>query len=164
MFWHVLEAGLGYPSAMPRGATADVVQEDDQAVAVEDASLALVEMTLAGLAAAKGVSVLQLRVLLVADRHAPLNLSSLAERLDVSPPSASRLVDRMVEAGLVSRAVSPHSRREISVTLTTRGRRALVQLRRSRQQAIDRVLAAMSPADRAALVAGITAFAAAAAD
>lgn len=153
---------LGYPARMPRGATAADRETADQAATVEDSSLALVEMTLAGLAAASGVSVLQLRVLLVADRHAPLNLSALAERLDVSAPSASRLVDRMVEAGLISRAVSPRSRRELSLTLTTRGRRALAQLRRTRRQAIDRVLSAMSPADRAALVAGMSAFAEAA--
>jgi DNA-binding MarR family transcriptional regulator len=143
---------------MPRSATARAARTDDQSSGVEDASLALVEMTLAALAAVPGVSVLQMRVLLVIDRHGPLNLSSLAERLDLSVPSASRLVDRLVEAEMVTRAVSPRSRREVSLTLTTRGRRALSQLRRSRQEAIRRVLDEMSADDRAALTAGLAAF------
>lgn len=151
----------GYPARMPRSAAARAPGTDDESSAVEDASLALVEMTLAALAAAAGVSVLQMRVMLVIDRHGPLNLSALADRLDVSVPSASRLVDRLVEAQLVTRAVSPRSRREVSLTLTARGRRALAQLRRKRQEAIRGVLAHMSPQDRAALAAGLAAFSAA---
>ena len=134
------------------------------AAAVEEASLALVEMTLSGLAAAKGVSTLQLRMLVVVDRHTPLNLSSLADHLDVSVPSASRLVDRMVEAGLVQRTTAEHSRREVALALTLRGRRALDSLRRERREAIAAVLQRMRDADRQALVAGLAAFATAADD
>jgi DNA-binding MarR family transcriptional regulator len=119
-------------------------------------------MTLAALAAADGVSSLQLRVLLAIDRHGPLNLSTLAARLDLSVPSASRLVDRLVEAGYVTRAVAEHSRREVALAVATKGRRALGQLRRSRSRAIGEVLAQMSPSQRAALVTGLTAFSAAA--
>jgi DNA-binding MarR family transcriptional regulator len=133
-----------------------------QAKTVEDASLALVEMTLAALATVPGLSILQLRTLLVVDRHPPLNLSRLAALLDVSVPSASRLVDRLVEADLVDRGVAEHSRREIVLSLTAQGRRVLGQLRRSRQRAIGRVLESMSSHDRAALVAGLTAFSTAA--
>ena len=132
------------------------------AAAVEDASLALVEMTLSGLANAKGVSTLQLRTMLVVDRHSPLNLSTLAEHLDLSVPSASRLVDRMVEAGLVQRSTAEHSRREVALGLTLRGRRALDGLRRDRREAIAAVLKLMAARDRDALVAGLAAFASAA--
>ncbi|MGZ4610757.1 MAG: MarR family winged helix-turn-helix transcriptional regulator [Actinomycetes bacterium] len=135
---------------------------EQQAVSVEEASLALVEMTLGALAASGEVSTLQLRVLLVVDRHAPLNLSSLATRLDLSVPSASRLVDRLVDAGLVARGVAAHSRREVALSLTAKGRRALAQLRRSRERAIGQVLGEMAPRDRDALVAGLHAFARAA--
>ena len=132
------------------------------AAAVEEASLALVEMTLSGLAKAKDVSTLQLRMLLVVDRHSPLNLSALAEHLDLSVPSASRLVDRMVEAGLVRRSTAEHSRREVALGLTLRGRRALEALRRERREAITQVLQQMAATDRDALVAGLASFATAA--
>jgi DNA-binding MarR family transcriptional regulator len=130
----------------------------DEAPAVEEASLALLEMTLAGIAATRGVSTLQLRLLLVVDRHAPLNLSSIAVRLHMSIPSASRLVDRLVEARLVTREPSEHSRREIALALTPKGRRALTQLRRSRQRDISEVLQLMTPGERQALVTGLSAF------
>jgi DNA-binding MarR family transcriptional regulator len=139
-----------------------VVSLDREADAVEEASLALLEMTLTGVAAAGGVSTLQLRMLLIVDRHAPLNISSLAQRLHMSSPSASRLVDRAVEARLLTRNLAEHSRREVSLTLTAVGRRALTQLRRSRQRDIGDVLKNMSSDERRALVAGLRAFAAAA--
>jgi DNA-binding MarR family transcriptional regulator len=136
----------------------------DAAGAVEVASLALVEMTMTALAASGNLSPLQMRLLLVVDRHAPLNLSALARHLDQSIPSASRLVDRLVESGLVRRGAAPHSRREVALTLTAKGRRALGRLREIRQRAIADVLARMTATDREALVSGLTAFAAAADD
>jgi len=116
------------------------------------------------LAGTRDLSLLQMRLLLVVDRHAPLNLSALAERLDQSIPSASRLVDRLVDAGLVRRMPAPHSRREIALTLTGKGSRALSRLRQIRERAIADVLSRMTPADRLALVSGLTAFATAADD
>jgi DNA-binding MarR family transcriptional regulator len=134
----------------------------EQAGTVEEASLALVEMTLAALAGVEGISSLQLRMLLLVDRHPQSNLSSVASRMDMSVPSASRLVDRLVEAGLLDRRDAPHSRREVALSLTARGNRALAELRRSRRQAIGVVLEAMADDQRRALVSGLTAFAAAA--
>jgi DNA-binding MarR family transcriptional regulator len=129
-----------------------------EASVVEEASLALVEMTLAALASVPGLSVLQLRLLLVVDRHHPLNLSRLASLIDVSAPSASRLVDRLVEADLVEREVAEHSRREVALALTPRGRRTIGRLRQRRQAAIAPVLEQMDRVDRAALVEGLKAF------
>lgn len=130
-----------------------------QAAAVEESSLALVEMTVAALATSGQLSVLQLRVLLVVDRHGPLNLSALASALELSVPSASRLIDRLVTAGLVRRGVAAHSRREVQLVVTPKGRRALGELRVRRQRAIAAVLERMSPGERADLVSGLEAFA-----
>jgi DNA-binding MarR family transcriptional regulator len=133
-----------------------------EAAAVEADSLALVEMTVAAMSSPRGLSTLQVRVLLAVDRHGPLNLSAMARRLDVSVPSASRLVDRLVDAGLLTRGVSTHSRREIALTVSTKGRRALTQLRRRREAAIAKVLDEMSDGERSALVTGLHGFAEAA--
>lgn len=146
----------------PRAAGASASADSTEAAAVEEASLALVEMTLAAIASGTGPSTLQLRLLVVLDRHAPLNLGTLAEHLEVSTPSASRLVDRLVEAGLVRREAAAHSRREVSLGVTAQGRRALRALRRARRKAIAGVLDRMAADDRAALVAGLDAFARAA--
>lgn len=130
------------------------------AAVIEGASLALAEMTIAALSSSPGgLSALQMRVLLAVERHGPLNLSAMARRLDVSVPSASRLVDRLVDAGLLTRGVAAHSRREVALTVSPKGRRSLTALRRRREAAINKVLGKMSDQDRSALLVGLRAFA-----
>jgi DNA-binding MarR family transcriptional regulator len=157
------DAAATQPTAKAKQSSATQSEaQPDAAAVVEEASLALVEMTFSAVASARGLSTLQLRMLLVVDRHAPLNLSALADRLDLSVPSASRLAERLVESGLVQRGPARHSRREVTLGLTAKGRRALARLRSSRQKAIAEVLDRMPSAEVAGLVSGLTAFAAAA--
>ena len=54
-------------------------------------------------------------------RPARQNLGGLAAALDVAPSTATRMVDRLVDAGLVYRTIPAGDRREISLTLTPRG-------------------------------------------
>jgi DNA-binding MarR family transcriptional regulator len=137
----------------------DDAAPETQARVVEEASLSLVEMTLAALSTQPTLSLLQLRLMLAIDRHGPLNLSALAERVDLSISSASRVVDRLVDGALVDRRPAEHSRRELTLSLTTKGRRALGKLRRPRVQSIARIIAAMDAHERSALVEGMSAFA-----
>lgn len=70
-----------------------------------------------------GVSTVQLRALtLMGDRVGGMNLVQLADQLGVAVSTASRLVDRLVAAGLVDRRPSPRTRREIRLSLTRSGR------------------------------------------
>jgi DNA-binding MarR family transcriptional regulator len=132
------------------------------AAAVENASLALVELTLTAMSALPQMSVLQARALLSIARHGPLRLGEVAGRLELSAPSASRLVARLVDDGLVLRNTSAHDRRQVQLVVSAKGRRLLNRLRKYRQRDIDRVLDVMRPDDRAALIQGLTAFAEAA--
>jgi DNA-binding MarR family transcriptional regulator len=141
------------------GAVGDVL-----AARIETASLALVELTLAAAAGDPSVSTLQLRLLFVLDQPDPTNLAGLAEKLDLSAPSASRLVDRLVDGGLVARRPAAHSRREVAVRLTAKGRRTLTKIRRGRQARIESVLERMSAAERSALERGLAAFSSAVAE
>lgn len=50
------------------------------------------------------------------------NPMRLAEHLDIPPSSASRLLDRLVESGLLARADDPDDRRKTRLSLTDRGR------------------------------------------
>ncbi|NUT36151.1 MAG: winged helix DNA-binding protein [Hamadaea sp.] len=71
-----------------------------------------------------GVTPAQAEVLRLLDDRAPLTLSGLGELLVCeSGTNPSRLVDRLVTAGLVGRAESAHDRRQVELTLTARGRR-----------------------------------------
>jgi DNA-binding MarR family transcriptional regulator len=73
-----------------------------------------------------GVSVVQLRALTVlSTEEGGANLGRLAAGMGVTVSTASRLVDRLVRAGLLDRRPSPVSRREVSLALTPAGRELL---------------------------------------
>lgn len=124
---------------------------EEDAWSVEDASLALVEMTLNAVARGSDLSVTQLRVLLAVDRHGPLNLSGLAALLGMSVSATGRLVARLHTAGLLTRLLSPHSRREVSIDVTEPGRRALERIRAARRGHIAAALRHLPPDSRRTL-------------
>ena len=72
-----------------------------------------------------GVSVVQLRALTVLRDVGTTNLGRLAEEMGVALSTASRLVDRLVRAGLVDRRPSPRTRREIELAVSAAGRATL---------------------------------------
>ncbi|WP_053708513.1 MarR family winged helix-turn-helix transcriptional regulator [Streptomyces sp. NRRL B-3648] len=100
----------------------------------------------------------QMRVLLMLEHHDGINLRTLADSLASTPPSTSRLCDRLVAAGFVERAVSPADRREVRLHLSGRGRAFLDDLRARREQELQAVLELMPAAKRTALLEGLEAF------
>ncbi|MFI9771149.1 MarR family winged helix-turn-helix transcriptional regulator [Streptomyces sp. NPDC052415] len=100
----------------------------------------------------------QLRALRVLESEPGLNLTSLAEGMEIGLPTASRLCDRLEAAGLVERALHPRKRREVQLSLTGHGRQVLGEVASLRSQALAAVLAAMTPAEREALSRGMQAF------
>lgn len=129
-----------------------------RAASVDASSIPLVEMTVAALSATSQLTVLQVRVLLAIDQHGAMNLQDLADCLRISAPSASRLVDRLVDAQMLSRGTAVHSRREIRLSLTAHGRKVLRSFRKIRQGAIEEVLGRMPREDQSSLVRGLESF------
>jgi DNA-binding MarR family transcriptional regulator len=85
------------------------------------------------------------------ERHGPLTPSELAARERVQRPTVTRVVYRLEEAGLVTRAADPADRRSALITITPAGR-ALLDAARTRKDAfLSERLDALSPADRATL-------------
>ncbi|MFI7325387.1 MarR family winged helix-turn-helix transcriptional regulator [Streptomyces rubiginosohelvolus] len=109
-------------------------------------------------AASGTVSPSQLRALLVIEKQEGTNLRALGEALGSRAPSVSRLCDRMEAMGLVLRAPSPTSRREVELRLSMRGRALLEGYRALRAAELNAVLERMAPADLAALTDGLAAF------
>jgi DNA-binding MarR family transcriptional regulator len=105
----------------------------------------------------------QLNALLAVERTEGINLGGLAAELKMLLSSASRLCDRLVASGLVERVPGRADRREIALFLTPSSRALLGELRALRQNALAGVLERMSASGRAALLRGLTEFAAAAA-
>ncbi|MFF3844285.1 MarR family winged helix-turn-helix transcriptional regulator [Streptomyces sp. NPDC002328] len=116
-----------------------------------------------GQAATAPASASQLRVLLVLEHNEGINLRTLADRLASTPPSTSRLCDRLQAAGFVERVISPADRREVRLHLSSRGHAFLADLRARREKVLQTVLAHMPAVKRAALLEGLEAFCEAAA-
>lgn len=134
-----------------------------RAAAVDDAAQALLSVwNAAREAATPRLSWPQLSALLVVERAEGINLRGLAGELKMLLSSASRLCDRLVASGMVERVPGRADRREIALYLTPSSRQLLDDLRLTRQAMLASVLERMSPAARAALLRGLTEFAAAA--
>ncbi len=116
-----------------------------------------------GRASTAPVSASQLRVLFILEHNEGINLRTLADALGSTPPSTSRLCDRLQAVGYVDRRPSSTSRRELRLFLSPRGTSFLEELRTRREQALEAVLAQMPAAKRKALVEGLEAFCTAAA-
>ncbi|MEV6949628.1 MarR family transcriptional regulator [Streptomyces sp. NPDC051172] len=117
--------------------------------------------SLAAQEAALRLSLHQLRALRMLQAAPGLNLTALAERLDIGLPTASRLCDRLEAAGMLERSLHPQNRREVRLILTTQGHRVLDDVALRRAQALTVALTAMRPAERTALSRGMKAFLAA---
>jgi DNA-binding MarR family transcriptional regulator len=95
-----------------------------------------------------GVSVVQLRALTILLEAGETNLASLAEGMGVTVSTTSRLVDRLVAAGLVERRTAEHTRREIAVRLTELGRQTVDRYDGHRLTELRRCIDALSETDR----------------
>jgi DNA-binding MarR family transcriptional regulator len=106
----------------------------------------------------------QLNALLAVERSEGINLGGLAAEMSMLLSSASRLCDRLVASGMVERVPGRADRREIALYLTPSSRALLGELRLIRRRTLATVLEKMSTTGRAALLRGLTEFAAAADD
>lgn len=105
------------------------------------------------------LSARQLFALQTVRRRPELNLTALAEHLEIGLPTASRLCGRLVSAGLLQRTVQPHNRREVRLVVTADGRRFLADVTERRSLCLATVFGAMTPGERASLQRGLGAFA-----
>jgi MarR family 2-MHQ and catechol resistance regulon transcriptional repressor len=87
-----------------------------------------------------GVSMTQLHILHMLDRHGQMAMSRLAEVLDVSDSNATGLVDRMEERGLIARTRVPEDRRVVLVEISPTGKAMLGDAEALRDDVMRRVL------------------------
>src|SRR3954467_14524285 len=87
-----------------------------------------------------GISRAQWVVLLRLDRSEGLQQSELAEILDLSPISLTRLLDRLAESELIERRADPNDRRANRLYLTPAARPLLEQLAKLGNDMMDTVL------------------------
>ncbi len=123
------------------------------------ASRALVGVAARSIAAVDDdVTLPQYRALVVLASRGRANAGALAEALGVHPSTATRMCDRLVAKGLVSRSVSAESRREVTIDLTRRGRRLVDSVTARRRHEIADVVARVPEAQRAQIIDALGAF------
>lgn len=107
------------------------------------------------------VTLPQFRMLVLLAGHGEMNLVTLAERLAVNPSTALRMLQRLVDRGLVSRRANPDSRREVLLRLTGPGQHIVERVTARRRAEIAAIITRMAVSDPVGLVKALRAFAAA---
>src|SRR4029078_13389300 len=110
------------------------------------------------------LSIVQLHVLTVLETAGPLPMGKLAESLDVSVASATGIVDRMEQRGLVERRHDETDRRVVLVHRTPAGEAVFTDLQKQRQAGLEHVLGRLTNDELKALLIGIRALSKARAD
>ena len=85
------------------------------------------------------------------DRHGPLTPSELAGHERVQRPTATRVLARLEELGLVDRAPDPADRRSSLISVSAGGRTLLRRQRSRKNQFLARRLATLEPDEVATL-------------
>jgi DNA-binding MarR family transcriptional regulator len=80
--------------------------------------------------ASLGLTITQLRVLFILRREPGLSAGALAERLDVTPSTLTRIMDRLVRNDLIGRVTADDDRRLVRHNVSVRGAELVDELDR----------------------------------
>ncbi|KUH99444.1 MarR family transcriptional regulator [Mycobacterium sp. IS-3022] len=149
-------------STAPGAPTDPSRQPDDFLTELERATRGLLDLNVLALDhIEKRIGLAPLRALQALDRLGPSRVTELGDELGMLPSTASRLSDRLADAGYITRRVAPTNRRATLLELTDGGRAVLDELIALRVQAFGEVTRYVSETDCAALIQGARAFTAA---
>jgi DNA-binding MarR family transcriptional regulator len=107
------------------------------------------------------LSLIHLHVLTVLEADGPLPMSKLAETLDVSDASATGIIGRMEERGLVERTHGETDRRVVLVRATAAGDAIFSDMTEHRREHLTRLFARLADDELAGLLTGMRALRAA---
>jgi DNA-binding MarR family transcriptional regulator len=121
--------------------------------AVLNASRVLVAVAARSLGdVAEEVTLTQYRTLVVLASRGPQSLAELADAVDVTPPTATRMCDRLIKKGLIMRRHERGDRRLIRLTLAKDGRELVDAVTQRRRTEISHLMEAIPLDQQAALV------------
>ena len=103
----------------------------------------------------QSASTAHLHVIMMLEAEGPLMMTRLAEAIDVSLSSATGLVSRMEERGLVERLHDSADRRVVHVRLTDAGRAVTEEHELLHVQQMARLLDAMTPDEQRTCLAAV---------
>jgi len=102
-----------------------------------------------------GLSAPRLSALSVVVFAGPMSLADLAEAEQVRPPTMSRIVDALVDRGLITRVTDPRDRRSVRIAATAEGAHLLDAGRERRVRALINRLGRLADSERRALARGV---------
>ena len=133
------------------------LEPDSMVDAVLSASRVLVAVAARSLAdAGEDVTLTQYRSLVVLASRGPKTVAELADLVAVTPPTASRLCDRLVKKGLIRRRAGRHDRRQVHIALTETGRDLIDTVTARRRREIADLLTAIPLETQRSVVAALT--------
>ncbi|HWI40584.1 MAG TPA: MarR family transcriptional regulator [Verrucomicrobiae bacterium] len=97
----------------------------------------------------------QYKMLLTIHDRGSCTLNALARELRIAMSSASEMVDRLVNLGLVSRTVDGENRRRVTIFTTPAGEALIGELRRGIVENYRTLLARLTPGEQERLVQAI---------
>lgn len=98
-----------------------------------------------------GLTPSQTSILSTLDRHGSMSMSQLATHEGISKPSATGIVGRLLERGLVEKTDDPADGRSAIVAITPKGHDVLETRRQERTAYLARQIDALDPDDREVL-------------
>ena len=103
------------------------------------------------------LSTAQLKVLFIVNFRGPLPISQIAHMVGIGAPTASHLVEKLVQAGLIERIESGSDRRVVHAQVTAEGRATALRFRQGRTDIMRHWISQLSADDQAALDKGLQA-------
>lgn len=99
----------------------------------------------------RGTTGRQIRLLRILVEHQRCTMQELADRLDVTQPSVTAMIKRLLAQGFVERSHDEQDWRLVRISPTERGQRAVMSYLQLRRANLQRRLAYLSPEEQAAL-------------
>ena len=65
------------------------------------------------------------------DEKADMKVSEISQKLHVTPPTVTQIINTLEKDGLVERTVDPNDRRAVKINLTPNGETAVIQARKA---------------------------------
>jgi DNA-binding MarR family transcriptional regulator len=109
----------------------------------------------------RSISMTHLLLMTLLETHGPLPMSRVAELLGCGLPTATGIVSRMEERGLVERQHDSEDRRVVTLRLSEDGLAEIRDLQASRRQRMATALSNLSDSERTQLLASVRALRAA---
>ena len=97
-----------------------------------------------------GLTLPQYRTLTYLRRHPQASLSEVAEHLALTPPTVSKMIQKLVDQGIIERRI-PSDRRRVCLSLSEEGVTALTRAREETRQQLTENLKTLSEEELSAL-------------